>query len=103
SVVQEGAAILAGDHAERNGNRDCNQHRCDGEFDCCRIPLEDQADYRLICAKSLAEVAMKNRDPVSVVAIIQAIPAKMTLTVRILGKTKEERRAIQAVLRAKLG
>ena len=46
---------------------------------------------------------MQDRDPVIVIAIAQAVPAKVSPAIFIAGKAKKERGTIQAMLGSELG
>src|ERR1051326_1567078 len=94
--------MCAGDYAERDGNRNRDEHRGDGQGNGCRIALEYEFADGPIVAKRETHVAVQQRGPVIDVAIIRSVPDEVALTVVVLGKREEERRAIESVLFAKL-
>src|SRR5262249_22134924 len=94
--------MCARDHAERNRDEYRNYHREDGELDGCGIAFEDQIDNWPVVAERQTHVAVQQQAPVIGVAIVGAVPDKVSLAIVVAWKREEERRPIKTMLLAKL-
>src|SRR5215470_8638291 len=94
--------MCAGDDAEWYRDQYRDQHRGDGQFNCCWIAFEDQILNRSIVAKRETHVALEQCAPIVNVTIIDTVPDEVSLIIRVAWEREEEGRTIEAVLFAKL-